>query len=358
MYPIILGISCHTITDEERDLFRAFPPFGFILFRRNIDTPEQVKSLTSALRELTGRADTPILIDQEGGRVQRLRPPHWIDLPNMRQIGDLFARDALQGMLAVKLQAQIIAGQLSELGIDTVCAPVVDVPTPGAHDVIGDRAFSEDVDHVVPLASTMAKEFLDCGITPIVKHIPGHGRADADSHYACPVVRTDLATLHETDFKAFRQVIANIDPDTPQAAHAVWAMTAHVVFTALDQEPVSVSKTAIDFLRTELGATGPILPDAVEMEALGGTIAARALATIEAGCDVTLHCSGKFEDMKDILSVLPEMSAIARQRFAEAAKARGETQAIDWRRAYTQLARLLEIGEFDSRTGHEALTIA
>jgi len=353
MYPIILGISGLELTSEERDLFRAFPPFGFILFRRNIDNPEQVKKLTTELRELTGRADTPILIDQEGGRVQRLRPPHWIDLPHMRQIGDLFEKNSLLGMQAVKLQAQIIAGQLSELGFDVVCAPVVDVPVPGAHDVIGDRAFSENVDYVVPLAGEMSKAFLAAGVAPVIKHIPGHGRADADSHYACPVVKTDRATLDETDFKAFRQVAQNV------GAEKIWAMTAHVVFTALDEQPVSVSKKAIDFLRKELGITGPIIPDAIEMEALGGTIASRALATINAGCDVTLHCSGKLDDMKAIFEVLPKMTDEAITRFDVAAKARNAAKPADWRALYQELAKLLEIKDFETgENAHEALTIA
>lgn len=353
MYPIILGISGHTLTNEERELFRAFPPFGFILFRRNIDTPDQVTFLIKDLRELTGRDDTPVLIDQEGGRVQRLRPPHWIDLPNMRQIGDLFVKNSLLGMQAVKLQAKIISGQLAELGFDVVCAPVVDVPTQGAHDVIGDRAFSEDVDHVVHLASTMAKEFLNCGIAPVIKHIPGHGRADADSHYACPVVKTDRKTLDETDFKAFRQVAQNV------GAEKIWSMTAHVVFTALDEQPVSISKKAITFLRNELGYTGPIIPDAIEMEALGGTLASRAVTTIDAGCDATLHCSGKLDDMKDILAVLPKMSDEAITRFALAAKARKEISPIDWRATYNELATLLNIENFETGSNaHEALTIA
>ena len=353
MYPIILGISGLALTSEERDLFRAFPPFGFILFRRNIDTPEQVKALTTELRELTGRADTPILIDQEGGRVQRLRPPHWPDLPAMDIYGQLFKKNSLLGMQAIKLHAQTIAGQLAELGFDVVCAPVVDVPTDGAHDVIGERAFSRDVDQVVPLAGEMAKAFLASGISPVVKHIPGHGRADTDSHFDCPVVKTDRETLDKTDFKAFRQVAQNV------GAGSVWAMTAHVVFTALDDQPVSVSKTAIDILRNDLGITGPIIPDAVEMDALGGTIAERALATIHAGCDATLHCSGKYDDMKAILSVLPKMSDEAIARFDMAAQARSKTPAINWRQTYQELGQLVELKPFEiTGDAHKALTIA
>jgi beta-N-acetylhexosaminidase len=352
MLPVIFGISGLVLTDEERDFFRAFPPFGFILFKRNIDTPEQVKALNASLRNLTGRADTPILVDQEGGRVQRLRPPHWIDLPSMRQIGDLFVKNSLLGMQASKLHAEIIAGQLTEIGFDVVCAPVLDVPTPGAHDVIGHRAFSEDVDVVIPLGANISKEFLANGVMPVIKHVPGHGRADADSHYDCPVVKTDKPTLEQTDFKAFRGVTEHI------GGEKLWAMTAHVVFTALDEQPVSVSKAAIMALRNDMGVTGPIIPDAIEMEALGGTLPERALATLNAGCDAVLHCSGKLDDMKEIAQVLPKISDESLQRFAIAAQARKEAAAMDWRTKYAELAKMLNIETADGYTPHEALTIA
>lgn len=353
MLPVLFGISGKELTAEERELFRAFLPYGFILFRRNIDTPEQTKALTASLRELTGRADTPILIDQEGGRVQRLRPPHWADLPNLQAIGELYEKNKALGIDATKLQAQAIAGMLTELGFNVVCAPVMDVPVAGAHDVIGDRAFSQKPSVVATLATVMAQEFLNCGITPIMKHIPGHGRADADSHYACPVVSADRDELNKTDFLPFKTITQTVTPEI------LWAMTAHVVFPALDEEPVSVSTKAIKVLRQELGVKGCIIPDAIEMEALGGTLADRALATLKAGCDLTMHCSGKLEDMKAIAAVLPPMTNEAKQRLKEAEAARQQGhKKIDWRDAVERLQSLLTIENAETYKPHEALTIA
>jgi beta-N-acetylhexosaminidase len=352
MYPIILGISGRNLTDEERDLFRAFPPFGFILFRRNIWDPEQVKDLIAELREVSGRENVSILVDQEGAKVQKLRPPHWLDLPPMRQIGDLFKKDALKGLLALQTDAQIIAGQFNELGINTICAPVVDVPVPGAHDVIGERAFAEDADTVVTLATNMAKEYLKNGITPVIKHIPGHGRAETDSHYDCPVVTTDLKTLNETDFKAFKQVAQNVGNEK------LWAMTAHVVFKALDDKIATLSKKTIDYIRSEMGIAGPIIADTIEMNALGGTLAERAIACLDAGCDAFLYCTGEMEENKKILSVLPKMSSDAIKRFELADQARGEKTTIDWRPKYDELKNLLGVETIKGYKAKEDITEA
>jgi len=351
MLPIIFGFSGLQLTNEEREFFRATQPFGYILFRRNIDTFEQTKQLVDELREISGRKDVPVLIDQEGGRVQRLRPPHWVDLPEARAIGNLYERSPAEGLHAAGMQAEIIAGMLTELGINVVCAPVMDLPVAEAHDVIGNRAFSEKADTVITLGAHMSDMFLQNGVMPILKHIPGHGRATADSHHECPVVKEDLATLEQSDFKIFKEASAKIDQNA-------WAMTAHVVYTALDAQPVSVSKIAIDYLRNTLNFAGPIIPDAVEMEALGGSIASRALATINAGCDASLHCSGKMEDMKAIADVLPQMSDEAVKRFAKAAQAMHAPVRKNWRETYETLKMLLEIKDIDSHKAHEALTIA
>lgn len=352
MLPIIFGLQGHTLTDEERDFFRAANPYGFILFRRNVDTPEQVAALVQDLRRTVGRDDAPVLIDQEGGRVQRLRPPHWVDLPSAQSIGALYAKDADKGLLAAELQAKTISGMLTELGIDVVCAPVMDLPVKGAHDVIGDRAFADTLEPVTALTVHMSQAFLANGVMPIMKHIPGHGRAMADSHHECPMVNEDLATLQQSDFKIFKNAAAQINAD------AIWAMTAHVVFPALDNAPISVSKKAVDYLRSELGITGPIIPDAIEMEALGGTLADRAVATLNAGCDAVLHCSGNLQDMQDIAAVLPQMSDASRGRFEKAAAARAVAPKNDWRADYTALAELLDIKTADGYKSHEALTIA
>jgi beta-N-acetylhexosaminidase len=350
MYPVIIGISGQALTNEEREFFRAFPPFGFILFKRNIDNPEQVKKLIQDLREVTGREDTPVLLDQEGARVQKLRPPHWVDLPSMRMIGDLFLKNSLLGMQAVKLHAGIIAGQMNELGADVVCGPVVDVVTPGAHDVIGDRAFGETADIVVPLASTLAKELLANGITPIIKHIPGHGRADLDSHFDLPVVSTDLETLNETDFKAFKQVAQN------SGAEKIWAMTAHVLFKALDDKMVTISRKSIDFIRNELGIKGPILADNIEMDSLGGDLPSRALAALDAGCDAFLYCDGSLQHAKEILSAVPQMTDTAKERFDKASKEKSETHQIDWRSKFDELKKLFGVTQFRGYRAKEDIT--
>lgn len=352
MLPIIFGLQGHSVTDAEREFFHACNPLGFILFRRNIDTPEQVKTLIADLRAIVGRDDAPVLIDQEGGRVQRLRPPYWPDLPNARMIGALYEENPDQGLAASALQARIIAGMLTELGIDVDCAPVMDLPIDGAHDVIGDRAFSAQGDSVIALSTAMAESFLAHGVTPIMKHIPGHGRAMADSHYECPVVKENPDILEQSDFRMFRDAAAKIGADK------LWAMTAHVVFPALDDAPVSVSKKAIDYLRRELGVVGPIIPDAIEMDALGGTLAERAVATLDAGCDAVLHCSGKLDDMKHIAAALPTISADALARFTAAKAARGSVSEIDWRADYLALTKMLDIKLADDYKPHEALTIA
>lgn len=354
MLPVIFGISGHSLTDAERDVFRARPPLGFILFRRNIDNPDQVKKLTASLRELTGRSDTPILIDQEGGRVQRLRPPHWVDLPQAHALGDLYKTNAQAGRDATVLHTRTIAGMLSELGINVVCAPVLDVPVAGAHDVIGNRAFGTDVATVTELGALMARTFLDCGVTPIIKHIPGHGRAGVDSHHACPTVSENRDTLNNTDFAPFKDVAAKIGPRN------AWAMTAHIIFTAMGADPVSVSSAAIDALRAQLGIDGVIIPDAIEMDALGGTVATRAVATLRAGCDATMHCSGKFDDIKSIVDVLPDMTDIARARLADAEKARqkGASNVAAWRDDYKKLRALIPDEAAYQYTTHQALNVA
>lgn len=353
MLPAIFGVSGMSLTPDERDFIRDADPFGFILFRRNIDNPQQTERLIDELSDAVGNDRImPVLVDQEGGRVQRLRPPHWVDLPHMRAIGDLFLKDQEKGILAARLQAQCIADMIRELGFTNVCAPVLDVPVPGAHDVIGNRAFSTRPDIVATLATIMAQEFLVCGITPIIKHAPGHGRATADSHYACPVVVTALDELDKTDFYPYRHLAKTLSPQS------VWTMTAHVVYTAIDEQPVSVSKKVIDYLRHDLGLTGPIIPDAVEMQALGGTLAERALATLHGGCDVTMHCAGDLASMIQIAKALPSMTQESVDRFESAEDACQDAKPVEWRECYKQLKELIPQEEAYIYTSHQALNVA
>ena len=289
----ILGCAGLVLSDAERAFFRRTNPLGFILFARNVDNPDQVRALVADLRHVVGRADAPVLIDQEGGRVQRLRPPHWRKAPNGEVFANLAATDlALAGQL-LRLNYRLIGAELAALGIDVDCAPVADVPIPGAHDVIGDRAFGHDPDQVAILARSVMDGLLDQGIMPIVKHIPGHGRSMVDSHLSLPVVDDGLDDLRRTDFKAFQSL-----------ADAPWAMTAHVVYRALDdQAPATTSAKVIStIIRGEIGFDGVLISDDLSMKALGGDFADRARASLAAGCDVVLHCNGDMIEMQGVVA--------------------------------------------------------
>jgi beta-N-acetylhexosaminidase len=309
----IFGCAGKRLTDHERAFFAANNPFGFILFARNVETPDQVRALVEALRESVGRADAPVLIDQEGGRVQRLRPPHWRAAPAAGRIADLAERDGDAACEAVWLNARLIGGELAALGIDVDCAPVCDVPVAGSHDVIGDRAYGTDPGRVATLARAAALGLIDAGVLPVIKHIPGHGRAGADSHLELPVVDTPRAALETTDFVPFRALA-----DMP------WGMTAHVRYTALDpQRPATLSPTIIrEVIRGAIGFDGLLLTDDLSMKALGGSFAERTTLALEAGCDVALHCNGDMGEMEGVAAAAPPLSDAARTRIARAAALR------------------------------------
>ena len=306
---IILGCSGPLLTAEERLFFAVADPYGFILFRRNIENPAQVIALVSELRSAVGRMDAPVLIDQEGGRVARLTPPHWPKLPPGRLIGLLAERDLAQGIAAGRAIGRVIGTMLADLGIDVACAPVADLLLAETHDVIGDRAFSADPAIVGALALAVAKGLRDAGVTPIIKHIPGHGRATADSHLALPRIDSDRATLETTDFAAFRC-----------AAEVPWAMVAHCVYNAFDIErPASISTIVIDqAIRRAIGYRGVLIADDIGMKALQGSFAENTTATLAAGCDLTLHCSGNLQEMQEIAPALKPLSDDAVERLSAA----------------------------------------
>ncbi|GIL00905.1 MAG: glycosyl hydrolase [Alphaproteobacteria bacterium] len=292
----IAGCAGTRLNGEERAFFAGEQPWGFILFARNIDTPEQVRALTGELRECVGRADAPVLVDQEGGRVQRLRPPRWPAYPPARLLGDLYRRDAAAGLRACWLQSRLIAFDLAALAINIDCLPVLDVPVAGASDVIGDRAYSPEPDEVAQLGRAAADGLISGGVLPVIKHIPGHGRATADSHLELPVVDTERAILGCTDFHPFMQLA-----DLPLA------MTAHVVYTAFDrQRPATASPIVIgEVIRGWLGFDGLLMSDDLSMRALSGEFAERARACFAAGCDVVLHCSGAMSEMAAVAAACP-----------------------------------------------------
>jgi len=307
-YPraIIFGCAGTVLTAEERRFFADTDPYGFILFRRNVVDPGQVIALVKELRESVGGPDAPVLIDQEGGRVARLGPPHWPALPPARSIGLLAERDRGAGLNAARAIGRVIGVMLAELGIDIACAPVTDLLLPEAHAVIGDRAFSADPALVGALAGAVCAGLRDAGVTPIVKHIPGHGRATADSHLALPRILADSGTLEATDFAAFRAV-----------ADAPWAMVAHCVYTAIDSgRPASISPAAIALIREKIRFNGVLIADDIGMKALQGSLADNAAATLAAGCDLTLHCSGNLLEMQEIAPAVETLTEAAAKRLA------------------------------------------
>jgi beta-N-acetylhexosaminidase len=304
----IFGLSGPILTDDEAAFFRDAQPWGFILFRRNIETPDQVRRLTGALRALVARPGAPILVDQEGGRVQRFAPPHWPAYPPARAYlnatNDIFSSRDL-----ARLGGRLIAADLQALGVNVDCAPVADTPAAGAHDIIGDRAYATRADEVTVLARAVAEGLIAGGVLPVVKHIPGHGRAEVDSHHDLPVVRAPLEVLDETDFAPFRGL-----SDMPIA------MTAHVVYAAVDaRRPATTSRSVISrIIRERLGFAGLLISDDVSMKALSGDIGDRVRRAHLAGCDIVLHCNG---DMAEMVAVADGSRPLRGRPAARAAAA-------------------------------------
>lgn len=312
---VILSLSGLSLSQEERAFFEKSNPLGFILFARNCESLNQVRALTDSLRACLGR-NCPILIDQEGGRVQRLKPPHWRQYPPMKIFGDMAAEDLENSLDTLRFASLQLAGELLDAGVNVNCAPVLDVMAPQMHDVIGDRAFSDDPALVARLGLSVCRNFLAAGITPVIKHIPGHGRAESDSHKDLPVVETALSVLEATDFRPFREVAAS------DCAAGVWGMMAHVVYSALDPAlPASVSPVVIrDIVRDSIGFDGFLLGDDLDMEALAGLgpIEARVQATLDAGCDAALYCAGNLNVMRKIVESVPKLSEKAHKRLQKA----------------------------------------
>ena len=275
----------------ERDFFREVQPWGFILFGRNVQNRDQVRALTAALRDSIGDAQAPILIDQEGGRVMRLKPPEWPQRPPQGVFGALHQNSPETACEAAYLNARLIAGDLAEIGINVDCMPVLDVPVPGAHDVIGDRAFATDLSVVIALGRAVIDGLMDGGVLPVMKHMPGHGRSGCDTHLALPHVTAAVELLSAADFVTFRSL--NYCP---------MAMTAHVVYDAVDpNRPATLSPRVVrDVIRGEIGYQGLVMTDDLSMSALSGPLSARAKAALFAGCDVVLHCSGVMAEMAEV----------------------------------------------------------
>jgi beta-N-acetylhexosaminidase len=327
----ITGLSGPKLSADERAFLREARPWGLILFKRNIEDKGQVTGLVAeALHELGGSA--PVLVDQEGGRVQRLGPPHWPVYPPGAVYGRLYDREPATGMAAARLGARLIAADLLPLGINVDCLPLADVPVAGADAVIGDRAYGETPEKVAAIAAAVAEGLRAGGVLPVLKHIPGHGRATADSHERLPVVHADRATLEATDFAAFRPL-----------KNLPLGMTAHVVFTAIDPVlPATTSATMIrEVIRGFICFDGLLMSDDVSMGALSGSIAERTRASLAAGCDVVLHCNGKLDEMRAVAAEAPELGGEALRRAAAALAARTPPDAIDLPAARQEFAAMV-----------------
>jgi beta-N-acetylhexosaminidase len=304
----VFGCAGRALSPDEAAFFRETQPWGFILFGRNVESPDQLRALTAALRDAVGRPAAPVFIDQEGGRVQRMGPPHWRRHPPARAFGALPVPLTVQRE-AARLGARLIAHDLAAVGIDVDCAPVLDVPVAGAHEVIGDRAYAADPERVGLLARAVAEGLIAGGVLPVIKHIPGHGRAGADSHERLPVVGAGREALKGADFAPFRML-----SDMPMA------MTAHVLYSAIDADrPATTSPAVIsEIVRGHIGFDGLLISDDLSMKALGGTLMERARGALDAGCDVVLHCNGDPAEMKAVAAGARELAGRSADRAGQA----------------------------------------
>jgi beta-N-acetylhexosaminidase len=309
----ILGCAGPQLSRAERRFFAEQDPLGFILFARNCETPEQVRALTAQLREAVGRDDAPVLIDQEGGRVQRLKPPTWRQAPAPARFADLAGRDPEAAREAAQLNARLLAHEVGELGITVDCLPCLDVRVPGASEVIGDRSFGDDPAVIAALGKAVVDGLLMGGVLPVIKHIPGHGRALVDSHFELPRVDADIDTLRGSDFPPFADLVGEY-----------WAMTAHVIYQAIDPErPATLSPVVIGrTIREEIGFDGVLITDDLSMKALSGGFERRAADSLAAGCDLVLHCNGDREEMAAVMAGTGPLTGEALRRVQMGERAR------------------------------------
>ncbi len=332
---LIVGLSGEQLTVPERRFLADVRPAGLILFARNCSSPNQIRALVADALDAIGSGDTLVLIDQEGGRVRRLRPPQWRELPAAAQFAAIGATDPELACRYARLGAEITAHDLRAMGINTNCAPVLDLRIPGAHDIIGDRAYGATSAEVAKLGRAVGEGYIAGGVVPVIKHIPGHGRALADSHFELPVVGTPRAELEATDFAPFRMLA-----DMPAA------MTAHVVYTAVDAElPASTSaKVTAEIIRGHIGFEGLLMSDDLGMQALAGSMRDLAEAVIRAGSDVALHCSGDLAEMDAAASGVPALAGLALARFQAAVAVTRSRQPLDVGAAEAALAAVIAQG--------------
>ena len=322
----IFGCAGATLGRDEAAFFRDYDPFGFIVFARNIETPDQLSSLTTALRDCVGR-DAPILIDQEGGRVQRLRAPHWREwTPPL----DFVTSAGNNAERALYLRYQLIARELATVGIDANCAPVADLITDATHPFLKNRCYGADPESVSLMCRAVAQGLLDGGCLPVIKHMPGHGRSQVDTHHDLPRVDASRQELTDHDFAPFKAL-----NDLPMA------MTAHLVFTAYDDLPATQSPVMIDVIRSQIGFGGLLMTDDLNMQALSGDIAARTAAAMAAGCDIALHCKGDLAEMQKVAKAAGNMHDATRLRAEAALAWRKPSAKVDISTLEAELAGLM-----------------
>ena len=330
----IYGCAGPVLSTEEIAFFRETQPWGFIVFGRNIVDRDQLRALTQSLRDTVNDPKAPILIDQEGGRVARLKPPQWQERPPMARFGDLYATSPEAAREACYLNARLIAHDLCEVGINVDCLPVLDMPVDGADAIIGDRAFSRDPAIIIELGRIVIEGLMEGGVLPVMKHIPGHGRATADSHLALPHVTTGPEELSATDFVTFRSL-----------DQCPMAMTAHVVYDAIDpQRPATTSPKVIrDVIRGEMGFDGLLMSDDVSMNALSGPLSVRAKAALFAGCDVVLHCNGNMTEMREVAEEAKPLDGVALRRAEHAIAHLSTPDPFDPVAANAHVAELMKV---------------
>ena len=331
MKPVIFGCEGLSLTDRERALFRKEKPAGFIIFARNIEDVPQLTSLTAQMRETVGRHKVPILIDQEGGRVQRMSPPIWRKYPPMDVFGKMAMQDPTLAASALRLNCRLIADDLRKVGITVNCLPLLDVARPETNDIIGDRAFASDPGLVAALGRIVVDALQEGGVLPVVKHMPGHGRATVDSHLDLPVVDAPITELEETDFMPFQML-----KDAP------FGMTAHITYSEIDDKlPASLSRVIIArIIRMKLGFKGVLMSDDISMKALSGNVSDLAVATLEAGCDLTLHCNGNINEMREIAAKIPTIEPRLETKIATLIRGVGRApmaDRADLKRRYEEL---------------------
>jgi beta-N-acetylhexosaminidase len=328
----IFGCAGTETTAEERAFFRDTDPLGFILFARNVADPEQMRRLTDGLRESVDRADAPILIDQEGGRVARLKPPHWRAMPPAARFGEIAAIDRARAATAVRINHELLAGELRGIGINVDCTPVLDLKRPETTTAIGDRAFAADPTLVADLGRAAAEGLMAGGVTPVIKHLPGHGRATVDSHLDLPRILADFDELADSDFVPFRML-----NDLP------WGITAHLVYQAIDPDrPATLSpKVIAEVIRGEIGFSGLLVSDDMSMKALQGSLDRLAADLIAAGCDVALHCNGKLDEMRLVAAGCGALSPAARVRYERGLQRINRDPEFDAQELAEELADLM-----------------